>query len=100
MSSNEKHKVHNFSLLAAVGGFSYICAILMGDLFSQFSPSFPFWIASILGIINVSLLLIFFQETHHIKSTAPFGFWKIVQAFGRLFTNRQLNFLYLCFFFS
>jgi DHA1 family tetracycline resistance protein-like MFS transporter len=99
MSSNEKHKVHNFSLLAAVGGFSYICAILTGDLFSQFSPSFPFWIASILGIINVSLLLIFFRETHPIKSTVPFGFWKIVQAFGRLFKNRRLNSLYLCFFF-
>lgn len=99
MSSNEKHKVHNFSLLAAVGGFSYICAILTGDLFSKFSPSFPFWIASILGFVNVSLLLIFFQETHHIKSTAPFGFWKIIQSFGRLFNNKHLNFLYLCFFF-
>lgn len=98
MSSNEKHKVHNFSLLAAVGGFSYICAILSGDLFSKFSPSFPFWIAAILGIANVSLLFIFFQETHHINHSTPFGFWKILQSFRRLFKSRQLNLFYSCFF--
>ncbi|HUD01552.1 MAG TPA: MFS transporter, partial [Rhabdochlamydiaceae bacterium] len=99
MSQNEKHKVHNFSLLAAVGGISYICAIVSGDLFAKLTPSFPFWIASILGVINITLLLILFQETHHIKSTAPFGFWKILRAFRRLFNCRELNLLYVCFFF-
>jgi MFS family permease len=99
MSSTQKHKVHNFSLLAAVGGISYICAIVSGDLFARFSPSFPFWISAILGFLNITLLLIFFKETHHIKTSQPFGFWKIIKAIERLFKCRQLNLLYLCFFF-
>jgi DHA1 family tetracycline resistance protein-like MFS transporter len=98
MSSNEKHKVRNFSLLAAVGGFSYICAIVLGDLFSELTPSFPFWIASILGVVNVTLLLIFFQETHQVDNSESFGFWKIARSFRRLFNSTRLNLLYLCFF--
>lgn len=98
MSRTLKHKVHNFSLLAAVGGVSYICAIVSGDLFANFSPSFPFWLSAILGLFNITLLLIFFQETHIIKNSVPFGFWKIVGALKRLFSSRQLNLLYVCFF--
>jgi DHA1 family tetracycline resistance protein-like MFS transporter len=98
MSHTLKHKVHNFSLLAAVGGVSYICAIVSGDLFARFSPSFPFWISAILGVFNITLLLIFFQETHKIKTSEPFGFWKIIKAIERLFDSRQLNLLYVCFF--
>ncbi len=99
MSNTQKHKVHNFSLLAAVGGISYICAILSGDLFARFSPSFPFWISAILGLFNITLLLIFFQETRKVETSEPFGFWKIIKAIERLFDSRQLNLLYLCFFF-
>jgi MFS family permease len=98
MSHTLKHKVHNFSLLAAVGGVSYICAIVSGDLFARFSPSFPFWLSAILGLFNITLLLILFQETHIIKNSKPFGFWKIIRAIERLFDSRQLNLLYLCFF--
>ena len=98
MSSNEKHKVHNFSLLAAVGGYSYICAIVSGDFFAKFSLSFPFWISAFLGILNITLLLIFFKETHLITTTQPFGIWKMIQTFERLFMSRKLNLLYLCFF--
>ncbi len=99
MSQNQKHKVHNFSLLAAMGGLSYICAIVSADLFAKFSPSFPFWIASTLGVINITLLLIFFQETRKIEPCVPFGLLRIIRAFNRLFSCRQLNLLYLCFFF-
>jgi len=98
MSSNQKHKMHNFSLLASVGGISYICAIFSGDLFENFSPSFPFWISTLLGVVNICLLLIFFKETHQIKKSQPFGIWKIIQGVERLFKSRQLNLLYACFF--
>ena len=98
MSSNEKHKVHNFSLLAVVGGVSYICAMISGNFFARFSLSFPFWISAFLGIVNITLLLIFFKETHLITTTKPFGIWKMFQTFERLFTSKKLNFLYLCFF--
>lgn len=99
ISTTQKHKMHNFSLLAAVAGISYICAILSGDLFARLSPSFPFWMAAILGVFNITLLLMFFQETRKVHTAEPFGFWKIIKAIERLFDSRQLNLLYLCFFF-
>jgi MFS transporter, DHA1 family, tetracycline resistance protein len=98
MSRHARDKVHNFSLLAAVGGFSYIGAILSGDFFSKFAPSTPFWITAGLGVLNICLLLIFFKETHTARASAPFGFWKIITSFPRPFKTGELNHLYVCYF--
>jgi MFS family permease len=98
MSSQQKDKVHNFSLLAAVAGFSYIFAILSGDEFAKFAPSTPFLITAVLGVVNICLLLVFFQETHLNRSTDPFGLWKIITSVRRLFKAGELNHLYICYF--
>ena len=97
--SSNRNKVHNFSLLAAAGGLSYICAIVSGNVFANISPSFPFWMASILGVINITFLFIFFKDLHRSKTSEPFGFLNIIQSIERLFKSRHLNLLYLCFFF-
>lgn len=98
LSHNAKEKLHNFSLLATVGGLSYICATLFGNLFTKVSFATPFWIGAILGLINIILLLIFFKETHVVRHT-PFGVWKIILSITKLFKDRELNHLYTSFFF-
>ncbi len=96
MSQNEKDKVNNFSQLTAISGISYIFAVLSADIFSKLSPSTLFWITSFLGILNISLLVVLFQETR--KKTTPFVFWRVAPGFKRIFQNRSLNYLYICFF--
>lgn len=64
VSQNEKTKAENFSLLATAGGLSFIFAMFVGQFWEKANPSFPFWITSGLSLINLVLMLVFFQETH------------------------------------
>jgi hypothetical protein len=50
-------------------------------------------------MLNISPMLIFFQEICTIETSQPFGLWKIIKAIERLLKSRELNLLYLCFFF-
>jgi len=70
LSPNNTSRTRNFSLVSAVGGMSFILAILFGGFlsdptaFSHFNPSFPFWITALFSCINFFCILLLFHETH------------------------------------
>jgi MFS family permease len=78
---DEHIRAKNFGHISAIGGLSFILAILVGGVLSDpvfyryFSPSIPFWITAFLSLLNFILMVILFHETHptHVKkSLNPF----------------------------
>ncbi|MBS0604717.1 MAG: MFS transporter [Verrucomicrobia bacterium] len=70
LSPDDTSRTRNFSLISAIGGMSFIIAIMFGGIFSDpnisshFNPSFPFWITAILSYINLVCMIVLFHETH------------------------------------
>ena len=65
---NERAK--NFGLIGAAFGIGFILGPLLSGWIAGISgnPAFPFWTASILGMINVAFISLFLPETHHNRS--------------------------------
>ncbi len=64
VSLDEEARTKNFGILAAVGGLSFILAILIGGSFAAFAPSLPFWLTSFLSLMNFFCMLSLFKESH------------------------------------
>ena len=69
-SVDQKTRTKNFGSIAAIGGVSFVLAILSGGILSDpkhhplFDPSFPFWLTAALSYINFFIMLFLFEETH------------------------------------
>lgn len=80
ISPDAKTRAKNLGSLAAVGGLSWLIAVLIGGDLSvraispSFSPPFPFWIVSGIGLLNLIILYFIFPETHLIKHQVRLGF--------------------------
>jgi len=100
LSPDLKRRSKNFGILASVAGMSFVVAIIIGGIFSddvlnQFlNSSLPFWIISLLSLVNVLIIKKSFVETHRdIKKTHSWRDFRFVLKI------KSLRILYLIFFF-
>jgi MFS family permease len=79
LSPTPKIRAKNFGMLTAVGGLSWIIAILLGKWATSarysFNPSFPFLISAGVSIFNLMLMSFLYQETSP-SHTESFDFKK------------------------
>ncbi|MBI2811067.1 MAG: MFS transporter [Candidatus Melainabacteria bacterium] len=70
MSPDDASRAKNFGQIGAIGGLSFIVAMVFGGVFSDpelsrhFNPSLPFWITALLSYANLIVMIYLFQETH------------------------------------
>lgn len=99
LSQDANTKTHNFSLLATTGGLSFIIASLIAQILFDAHPSFPFWLTSLLSLVNLVLMLIFFKETRlKLAKDKP----EVFQGFHNIFSVfklKKLRDVYLIYFF-
>ncbi len=64
--STQANKAKNFGLIGAAFGIGFVVGPALGGYIAHFfdSASAPFWIASILGVINMTSVFFFLPETH------------------------------------
>lgn len=104
-SKDDQERTKNFSLLATIGGLSFICAILIGGFFSDpdlgkhFSPSLPFWIIAGLFLLNLCLMLLFFKESHIVPQFSHFNLLKGIHNILHAWELPRLKLAYMSFFF-
>lgn len=105
MSPDQHARTKNFGLIAAIGGMSFILAILLGGILSNpqysshFNPSLPFWITASLSYINFALMIILFQETHPTRISSGLNPFRGIQNLSVALRSPYLRILYLINFF-
>jgi DHA1 family tetracycline resistance protein-like MFS transporter len=105
MSPDQHARTKNFGLIAAIGGMSFIIAILLGGILSNpqfsshFNPSLPFWITASLSYINFALMIILFKETHPTRVSLGLNPFRGIQNLSLALRSPYLRILYLINFF-
>jgi DHA1 family tetracycline resistance protein-like MFS transporter len=105
MSPDQHARAKNFGLIAAIGGLSFILAILLGGILSNphfgthFNPSFPFWLTAALSYANFFFMILLFQETHPPSITSGFNPFRGIQNLSQALRNSDLRTLYFINFF-
>jgi len=105
MSKDESERTKNFSLLASIGGLSFIFSVAIGGFFSNpavgkiFTPSLPFWIIAALFFINLCLLMTFFKESHRVPKSSHFHLLKGIHNILHAWKIPHLKLAYMVFFF-
>lgn len=88
-----------FGYLTGIGGFAWLCAMFSGGVLSNrkfdphFSPSLPFMIAALMGIINLITLIYLFKETHPKKKKIKWELTKGPKKLFKIFRISKLRFL-------
>ncbi len=101
MSPDQHSRAKNFGTLAAIGGISFILAILLGGILADpkyniyFNPSLPFWITAILSYLNFILMILVFQETHPPRLSTGLNPFRGIQNLTIAIRNSSLRMLYL-----
>lgn len=106
LSPSAKTRAKNFGLLTALGGLSWLFAMVVGGELSNparstyFNPTLPFLIAAAVAFLNLIVLALFFKEpmSHrdHTQFTLVQGFHNISHAF-RTVSHRSLYLILLLF---
>lgn len=87
LSEDEKAKVRRFGFLSMLVGIAFVFGAFIGGklsdktLSSDFSASFPLWLAAGLGGINFLFVLLGFRETSIVNPSVQFHFF---QSFGHI----------------
>ncbi len=105
MSPDQRGRSKNFGLIAAIGGVSFIIAILLGGILSNpqyssyFNPSLPFWITASLSYVNFVLMILLFRETHPPRISSGINPFRGIQNLSLALRSPYLRILYLINFF-
>lgn len=101
--SSPENRAKNFGLIGAAFGIGFIVGpALSGYLAHLFSSaSAPFWIAGILGGINMISVYFFLPETHkeNRAPVKPITFWKALHNIKAAFADKEVYHLYKANFF-
>lgn len=101
VSPNNKIRSKNFGSLTAVGGLSWVLAMLAGgdltmpSINPSFSPSLPFWIIAGIGLLNLVILSLLFPETHRTKERLQLKFSPIFHQIFQAFRTAHLRPLFI-----
>ncbi|MDX8430853.1 MAG: MFS transporter [Candidatus Algichlamydia australiensis] len=105
LTHTPKERSRNFGILATVAGFSFIVAIFIGGAFSSrlldrdFSSAIPFWIASAISLLNLYIIVRFYDETSHHKGTTPLTIKKFFHTLLPPIKEKGIYVLYGAYFF-
>ncbi len=105
--SKPEEKSKNFGLVSMAFGLGFILGPFLGGVLSDpsVSPSFsyvtPFYLTTLLTVLSIVAIMLFFRETFTPKADAPsgFNFWKGIQNLSLAFKYRDLRLLFTVFFF-
>ena len=101
--STPEHRARNFGLIGAAFGIGFVVGpALSGYLAHIFdSASAPFWIAGILGAINMLSVYLFLPETHkeNRAEAKKFTFWKAIHNIAAALKDKEVSHIYIANFF-
>lgn len=102
ISKTHEERVRNFGWVGAVGGVSFILAIITGGSFYisklSLSPGTAFFITAFLSLINLSLMLFMFQESFIPKTNGKVDLLKGIYNLASITRSRKLRVIYLSYF--
>lgn len=94
-----KDRAKNFGLIGAAFGIGFIAGPVLGGLIVSLtgSASLPFFIAGILGIINLLFITFFLPETHTIPESKLHNItiWKALHNIRSAFLDKEASHLYI-----
>ena len=64
LARDDRERTTNLGLIGAVFGIAFIVGPLLGGALGSISPTFPFWLAGCLALLNGILGIFFLPETH------------------------------------
>jgi len=102
--SSVEHRTRNFGLIGAAFGMGFVFGPFVGarmsvphaNFFGLHTPSWfgtatPFWLAVVLGAINIALLIIRLPETNKYRNNARIVWTKSLSNIRRAATSRSLR---------
>lgn len=104
MNQEEKKRVKYFGHLAIIAGLSFIIGTFLGGIFSDttisrhFSYDLPFWIASLLTLLNLFFVIFYFYETNEEHKKIPFDFFEGVHNIQKALRTEKIKRIYLLYF--
>ncbi len=98
-SPSDLERRKNFSLIAAVGGLSFIFAILVMQSLGRFNPAAPFWLMTLLSCLNFTLIKTAFVDTYTLTPSPRPHFFNRWKPFIEILRCKDFLFLYLIYFF-
>lgn len=104
LSKDEKIRVKNFGYLAVFAGFSFIIGAFIGGKFSDsevsiyFNPALPFWIATLITLLNLIFVFLGFKETHVLDEHVQFNFWQGFHNIYEALKTKNIKIIYLIYF--
>jgi DHA1 family tetracycline resistance protein-like MFS transporter len=94
-----KNRAKNFGLIGVAIGLGFILGpVLGGGIVSLTgSAAIPFFVAGILGVINLTLVTFFLPETHKIPESKlhSITIWKALHNIRSAFTGKEMSYLYI-----
>ncbi len=82
-------RAKNFGLIGAAFGLGFIIGPVLGGWVAGMTgdPASPFWLAGVLGIINVVFISLFLPETNRTPRASTFSIWKGLHNIREAFTD-------------
>jgi DHA1 family tetracycline resistance protein-like MFS transporter len=95
--SEQKDRAKNFGLVGIALGLGFILGPFLGGVFSDnsicpyFNATTPFWIATLLSLINLGLIKIFLPETLKIYSKEKINLMSSIDNIKKVFVNKNIT---------
>ncbi len=101
--STPENRAKNFGLIGAAFGIGFVVGPALGGYIAHFfgSAAAPFWVASVLGVINMISVYLFLPETHINNRSKPKKL-SLMKAFNNIriaFTDENASHIYKANFF-
>jgi DHA1 family tetracycline resistance protein-like MFS transporter len=102
--STPTNRAKNFGLIGAAFGIGFIVGPVLSGYIAHFfnSASAPFWVAGVLGLINMTSVYFFLPETHPLERRADVKKLTPLKAFHNIktaFTDNEVSHIYKANFF-
>ncbi len=97
--SKTEDKAKNFGLSSMACGIGFCIGPFLGGSLSSWGFATPFLFSMLFSIINLSLLIFWFDETHHVRRNVQLSLTLGLKNLKKAFKIPTLRALFLCFFF-
>jgi MFS transporter, DHA1 family, tetracycline resistance protein len=96
--SKPEQKAKHFGLASMSGGIGFTLGPLLGGVLSSWGFATPFLFSMGFSIINLTMLIFWFSETHHLRRNVQFSMGLGLKNLKKAFQVPVLRTLFLCFF--